>query len=57
GIDVHAQSGFCGNALQAVSLGGHTEILLFANKPNLNTQGGFYRNALYAALFKSHTKI
>ena len=50
-VDVNAQGGEYGNALQAALMGGHEAIakLLIENGADVNAQGGFYGNALQAA--------
>lgn len=59
GADVNAQGGFCGNALQAASIGGHKAIvkLLLEKGTDVNVQGGYYSNALQAALSRGHKAI
>jgi ankyrin repeat protein len=50
-IDVNAQGGLYGNALQAASVGGSVEVvqLLLDKGAEVNAQGGQYGNALQAA--------
>jgi hypothetical protein len=50
GADVNAQGGWYGNALQAASSEGHTEIaqMLVQNGADVNAHGGWYSNALYS---------
>ena len=54
GADVNAQGGEYGNALQAASYKGHSEIvkLLLEKGADVNAQGGEYGNALQAASYK-----
>lgn len=49
--DVNAQGGEYGNALQAASYNGRTEVvkMLLDTKADVNSQGGAYGNALQAA--------
>ncbi|KAJ5960476.1 uncharacterized protein N7479_007626 [Penicillium vulpinum] len=58
-VEVNAQSGFYGNALQAASSEGYKEIvqLLLENGAEVNAQGGFCRNALYAASSEGYKEI
>ncbi len=50
-MDVNAQSGLYGNALQAASCEGHAKVvkLLLENGTDINAHGGLYGNALQAA--------
>ncbi|KAL4888052.1 Pfs, NACHT and ankyrin domain protein [Aspergillus ambiguus] len=59
GVDVNAQGGKYGSALQAASVDGDQEIvqLLLDKGANVNAQGGKYGNALQAALVGDHKKI
>jgi hypothetical protein len=59
GVDVNAQGGYYGNALQAASVGGHKEIVqqLLDKGADVNAQGGLYGNALYAASWGGHQEI
>ncbi|WDK23171.1 hypothetical protein CGRA01v4_14463 [Colletotrichum graminicola] len=59
GADVNAQGGRYGNALQAASAEGHTDIVhILINKgADVNAQGGRYGNALQAASQRGHTDI
>src|ERR1700728_1067158 len=59
GVDVNAQGGFYGNALQAASYKGHEAIvgLLLENGADVNAQGGKYGNALQAASCRGHEAI
>ncbi|KAJ7503922.1 hypothetical protein B0H11DRAFT_2222008 [Mycena galericulata] len=58
GADVNAQGGDYGNALQAASSGGHTEIVraLLEKGADVNAQGEYYGNALQAASLGGHTE-
>ncbi|KAJ7511648.1 ankyrin repeat-containing domain protein [Mycena galericulata] len=58
GANVNAQGGYYGNALQAASFEGHTEIMraLLEKGANVNAQGGEYGNALQAASYRGHTE-
>ncbi|ELR05748.1 hypothetical protein GMDG_07590 [Pseudogymnoascus destructans 20631-21] len=58
GVDVNAQGGRYGNALQAASCKGHdkTVEVLLSKGADVNTQGGRYGNALQAASFEGHNK-
>ncbi|KAI4208847.1 MAG: hypothetical protein LQ351_008152 [Letrouitia transgressa] len=59
GVDVNAQGGKYGNALQAASRGGYYELVqLLLNKgADVNAQGGFYENALQTAAYYNHYEI
>jgi hypothetical protein len=59
GVDVNAQGGDYGNALQAASVGGHEAVVkLLLNKgADVNAQGGYYGNALYAASEGGHEAV
>jgi len=59
GVDVNAQRGRYGNALQAGSYKGHEGIvgLLLEKGADVNAQGGRYWNALQAALEGGHEGI
>ncbi|KAJ7511655.1 ankyrin repeat-containing domain protein [Mycena galericulata] len=59
GANVNAQGGYYGNALQAASFEGHTEIMraLLEKGADVNAQGGEYGNALQAASYRGHTEI
>ncbi|KAF8486650.1 hypothetical protein JB92DRAFT_3130815 [Gautieria morchelliformis] len=56
GVDIHAQGGIYGNALQAASLGGHqaTVELLLEKGADVNVQGGECGNALQASSLRGH---
>ncbi|KAM0449404.1 hypothetical protein ACHAO4_007753 [Trichoderma viride] len=58
-VNINAQAGVYGNALQAAAAKGNTEIaeLLIKEGADVNAQGGFYGNALQAASFKGHKEI
>ncbi|KAL5610682.1 hypothetical protein FOBRF1_006799 [Fusarium oxysporum] len=58
-IDVNAQGGYFGNALQAASYGGREEIvrMLLENGANINAQGGEYGNALQAASHEGKEEV
>ncbi|KZP27087.1 ankyrin, partial [Athelia psychrophila] len=58
-LDVNAQGGFYGNALQAASEGGRDAIvrLLLDKGADVNAQGSFYGNALQAASYEGHDEI
>jgi len=57
-VDVDAQGGEYGNALQAASAIGHEEIvkLLLDKGADVNAKGGKYGNALFAASTRGHEK-
>ncbi|KAK4952085.1 hypothetical protein LTR10_010005 [Elasticomyces elasticus] len=59
GADVNAQGGRHGNALQAASSAGHTEVvqLLLDHRADVNAQGGENDNALQAASAGGHTEV
>jgi ankyrin repeat protein len=59
GVDVNAQSGSCGNALQAASSQGHEEVvqILPETRAEINRSGGRYGNALGAAVHQNHEQI
>ncbi|KAH1486210.1 hypothetical protein KXV31_004492 [Aspergillus fumigatus] len=59
GVDVNAQGGLYGNALQAASYKGYQEIvkLLLDKGADVNVQGGEYGNALQAASLEGHHEI
>ncbi|KAF9735101.1 hypothetical protein PMIN04_006527 [Paraphaeosphaeria minitans] len=60
GVDVNAEGGEFGNALQAASFEGHenvVRILLDDKSTNVNVQGGYYGNALQAASWKGNEQI
>ena len=59
GVDVNAQGGYYGNALQAASFGGHEKVvkLLLEKNADINAHGGFYGNALQAAIAKGHEHV
>jgi hypothetical protein len=59
GVDVNAQGGYHGNALQAASHGGHEQVVktLLDKGADVNAQGGHYGNALLAASFKGHEQV
>ncbi|KAG7149763.1 putative ankyrin repeat protein like [Verticillium longisporum] len=59
GADVNAQGGEYGNALQAASSEGHTNIvqLLRAKGADVNARGGQYDNVLQAASSGGHVEI
>ncbi len=58
-VDVNAQGGYYGNALQAASYGGHEEVvkLLVHQGADVDAQGGKYGNALQAASFRGHEEV
>ncbi|KAH7309366.1 ankyrin repeat-containing domain protein [Rhexocercosporidium sp. MPI-PUGE-AT-0058] len=58
-VDVNAQGGYYGNALQAALAGGHEAIaiLLLEKGADVNAQGGEYGNALQAASAGGHEAI
>ena len=58
GVDINAQGGAFGNALQAASIEGHdkTVELLLAHGADINVQGGPYGNALQAASIRGYNK-
>jgi ankyrin repeat protein len=57
--DVNAQGGYCGNALQAASVGGHKQVvkMLLNKDADINAQGGYYGNALQAASVRGHKQV
>ncbi|KAH1810960.1 hypothetical protein KXX27_006757 [Aspergillus fumigatus] len=59
GVDVNAQGGLYGNALQAASYKGYQEIvkLLLDKGADVNVQGGRYGTALQAASLEGHHEI
>ncbi|KAJ5171634.1 NACHT nucleoside triphosphatase [Penicillium capsulatum] len=59
GVDINAQGGTYGNALQAASWRGHQDIvsLLLDKGADVNAQGGRYDSALYAASWGGHQGI
>ncbi|KAF7574509.1 vegetative incompatibility protein HET-E-1 [Pyrenophora tritici-repentis] len=59
GVDVNAQGGRYGNALQAASRKGRWQIveMLLDKGADVNAQGGEYSNTLYAASRIGHWKI
>jgi hypothetical protein len=59
GVDVNAQGGRYGNALQAAAYNGHEKIvqMLLARGADVNAQGGLYRNALQAAASLGREKV
>lgn len=59
GVDVNAQGGRHGNAIQAASLGGHEQVvkLLLKNGADVNAQGGNYGSALEAASWKGYKAV
>ena len=59
GVDMNAQGGYFGNALQAASYYGYEVIvkLLLEKGADVNAQGGHYSNALQAASFGGHEVI
>jgi ankyrin repeat protein/Cdc6-like AAA superfamily ATPase len=59
GIDVNAQGGFYGNALQAASYRGHEYVveLLLDRGADVNAQGGTDGNALHAASYTGHEQV
>jgi ankyrin repeat protein len=59
GIEVDAQDGYYGNALQAASAGGHKVVvkLLLDEGAKVNAQGGRYSNALQAASAGGHQVV
>ena len=58
-IDVNAQGGEYGNALQAASLHGHEKVveLLLSKGADVNVQAGYYGTALQAASYRGHEKV
>ncbi|KAJ9654757.1 hypothetical protein H2198_006275, partial [Neophaeococcomyces mojaviensis] len=58
-VDVHAQGGLYGNALQAASGGGYEKVvqMLLDQGADVNAQGGEYGNALQAASRRGHEKV
>lgn len=58
-VDVNAQGGEHGNALQAASFRGHEKVvqILVYKGADVNAEGGEYDNALQAALFTGHEKV
>ena len=58
GVDVDAQGGEYGNALQAISVNGYTKVVsvLLDAGADVNALGGRYHNALSAALVSGHKK-
>jgi hypothetical protein len=58
-VDVNAQGGYYGNALQAAIAEGHEQIakLLLEQNADVNVQGGHYGNALQAASFGGHEQV
>ncbi|OCK76482.1 ankyrin, partial [Lepidopterella palustris CBS 459.81] len=58
-IDVNAQGGEYGNALQVASYGGHEQVvkLLLDKSADVNAQGGEYGNALQVASYGGHEQI
>jgi ankyrin repeat protein len=59
GVDVNAQVGYYGNALQAASVYGHKEIatLLLDKGADVNAQGGEYGSALCAASINGYKEV
>ena len=59
GMDVNAQGGYYGNALQAASGSGHAEVaqILLDNGADVNAEGGYYCNALHAASTLGHAEV
>jgi Ankyrin repeats (3 copies) len=55
-VDINAQGGMLGNALQAASYGGHKALveLLLSRGADINAQGGLYDNALQGASCEGH---
>ena len=58
-VDVNAQGGLYGNALQAASRDGHEDVvrLLLDKGADVNAQGGHYGNALQAASRDRHEAV
>lgn len=58
-VNVNAQGGYYGNALQAAAFSGHIDVvgLLLDSGANVNAQGGVFGNALQAASFKRHIDV
>ncbi|KAF2178926.1 purine and uridine phosphorylase [Zopfia rhizophila CBS 207.26] len=58
-VDVNAEGGYYGNALQAASERGHEQIvkLLLDKGAYVNAEGGEYSNALQAASARGHKQI
>ncbi|KAK4897680.1 hypothetical protein LTR49_027944 [Elasticomyces elasticus] len=59
GAKVNVEGGVYGNALEAVSLGGHEAVvrLLLSKDADSNVQGGVYGNALQAASHGGHEAV
>lgn len=59
GVNINAEGGKYGNALQAASRKGHKEIarLLLENGAYANARGGYFCNALQAASFIGHKEL
>jgi ankyrin repeat protein len=59
GVDVHAQGGVYGNALQAASYRGNQQVvqLLLDKGANVQAQGGCFGDALQAASFSGHQQV
>ena len=58
-IDINAQGGHYGNALQAASGNGHEKVvqMLVDAGADVNAQGGDYGNALQTASSRGHEKV
>ncbi len=58
-VDINAEGGVYGNALQAASFQGHGQIveMLLSKGAEVNAEGGFYGNALQAASLQGHDKV
>lgn len=55
-VDVNAQGGIYGNALQAASVGGHEKVvkMLLDARTDVDAKGGIYGTALYAGSAGDH---
>ncbi|KAF7509147.1 hypothetical protein GJ744_008374 [Endocarpon pusillum] len=58
-VEVNAQGGDYGNALQTASIRGHEKVveMLLAKGGEVNAQGGRYGDALSAASSGGHKKV
>ncbi|KAJ7434118.1 ankyrin repeat-containing domain protein [Mycena galericulata] len=59
GVNVNAQGGQFGNALQAASVDGNLDVvcLLLENGADVNAEDGYYGSALQAACHQGHTDV